>query len=140
MILEYRSNIEWDPVVHEVVVEILDNAFRYGDAFGNFSLRSHGGPCWTNIDLIKDRVRCLLFDEDGWPIQHGPDGEYWENLRAPEVTVLRYAETIADIVERLIADNALLLNSLYYRCRIQHTEFARTVPNYIIFKITGWEK
>lgn len=140
MILEYRSNIAWDPVIHEVVVGLLDNAFRYGDVFGNFSLRNYGSPSWVHRDLVKDRVRNLLFDEDGWPLQQGPDGEHWENLRAPDVAVSRYADTIIDIVERLIADNTLLFNSLYHRCRIQSTEFARTVPNHIVFKITGWEK
>lgn len=139
MILEYRSNIRWDFIIHEVVVEILDNAFRYGDGFGNFTL-TVGSPCWADPGPIKDRVRNLLFDEDGWPLLSDADGEYWECLRAPEIVVLKYTATIIDIVERLIADNTLLFNSLYYRYRIQSTEYARTVPNHIIFKITGWEK
>lgn len=139
MILEYRSNIEWDPIIHEVVVGILDNAFRYGEDFGNFRL-GYGSSSWANIDWIKALVYPLLFDEDGWPLLSSSDGGYWESLRAPEVAVLEYAETIADIVERLIADNALLFNSLYHRSWVQSTAFARTVPNYIVFLITGWEK
>jgi len=120
------------------MVEILDNAFRYCDGFGSFNLKGIG-PCWTNTQWIEDRVRSLLFDENGWPLQSSEAGEYWEYLRSPEAVVSRYTTTIADIAERLIADNALLFNSLYQRCRVQSTEFTRTVPNHIIFKITGWE-
>lgn len=139
MILEYRSNIEWDPVIKEVVMDLLDNAFRYGDGFGAFSLFG-GTPSWANSALIEERVRNQLFDEDGWPLQSETDGGYWELLRAPEVVVGRYTAKITEIVERLIVDNALLLNSLYSRFLIQQTEFIRIVSNHIILKITGWEK
>lgn len=139
MILEYRSNIEWDPVIHEVVVKILDNAFRYCDGFVEFNLHK-GRPRWTDYEWVKTQVYPLLFNESGWPLQTPSSGEYWELLRAPEVVVLRYTTTIIDIAERLIADNALLFNSLFYRCRIHRAEFTRTVPNHIVFKITGREK
>lgn len=139
MILEYRSNIEWDPVIHEVVVDILDNAFRYCDGFVEFNLHK-GRPRWTEHDWVKAQVYPLLFDESGWPLQTPSSAEYWELLRVPEAVLLRYTIAIVDIAERLIADNTLLFNSLFYRCRIQRTEFARTVPNYIVFLITGWEK
>jgi hypothetical protein len=139
VILEYRSNIGWDPVIREVVVRILDNAFRYCDGFVEFNLHK-GRPRWIEHETVKAQVYPLLFDESGWPLQSPTSGEYWELLRAPEAVVLRYTTAIIDIAERLIADNTLLFNSLYHRCRIQRTEFTRTVPNCIIFKITGWEK
>jgi hypothetical protein len=119
--------------------EILDNAFRYGDGFGGFSLFG-GTPSWANPVWIEDRVRGLLFDEDGWPRRSVDDGEYWEFLRAPKTVVNRYTAIITDITERLIVDNALLLNSLYSRYLVESTEYTRTVRNHIIIKLTGWDK
>lgn len=139
MILEYRSNIGWDLIITEVVLELLDNAFRYGEGFGPFSLFG-ATPCWASPVLIRDLVYDRLFDENGWPLLDSSDGEYGELVRAPEVALSKYTAIIAEIMERLIVDNALLLNTLHARYRIQSTELTRTVSNHLIFKITGWEK
>lgn len=139
MILEYRSNIRWDLVITEVVLELLDNAFRYGEGCGPFSLFG-ATPCWANSALIRDLVYNQLFDENGWPLLDSLDGEYGELVRAPEVALSKYTATIAEIMERLIVDNALLFNTLYSCYRIQSTELTRTVSNHLIFKISGWEK